>query len=228
MAVQLFNFEDIHVRSMTVDGLVYFAAKEIGQALGYADIPWAIKAHVDAEYTTTFGELQRNAPTACISGPGVAQGLTESRLRGLVDAVRPVFKKALRQEVQEICVRRGLASLAKKGCVRHQKQPDATFERNRFARECRQVHQSQLSRCHHDSWPWGNSVFRRPANCLLEEGLLQRPARSDDPLQKRAFRGLGDRAQDTGLLSRARAIATGVFGQSPQRRLGCDGQLVLR
>ena len=43
MALQLFNFEDIHVRSMTVDGLVYFAAKEIGQALEYADIPCALK-----------------------------------------------------------------------------------------------------------------------------------------------------------------------------------------
>ena len=85
MALQLFNFDDIHVRSMTVDGLVYFAAKEVGQALEYVDVPWAIKSHVDPEYTTTLGELQRNAPTAC-SGPGVAQGLTESRLRGLVDA----------------------------------------------------------------------------------------------------------------------------------------------
>ena len=74
MAFQLFNFDDIHVRSMTVDGLVYFAAKEIGQALEYVDVPWAIKTHVDAEYTTTYGELQRLAPTACICGPWESQG----------------------------------------------------------------------------------------------------------------------------------------------------------
>ena len=86
MATQLFNFDDIHVRSMTVDGLVDFAAKEIGQALEYADIPWAIKAHVDPEYTTTFGELQRNAPTACICGPWDSPGPAESRLRGLASA----------------------------------------------------------------------------------------------------------------------------------------------
>ena len=96
MTTQLFNFDDIHVRSMTVDGLVYFAAKEIGQALEYVDVPWAIKAHVDPEYTTTFGELQRNASTACLSGPGDSQSLekgpwespgpTETRLCGLVDA----------------------------------------------------------------------------------------------------------------------------------------------
>ena len=63
MAFQLFNFDDIHVRSMTVDALVYFAAREVGQALEYVDVPWAIKAHVDPEYTTTFGELQRLAPS---------------------------------------------------------------------------------------------------------------------------------------------------------------------
>ena len=86
MAFQLFNFDDIHVRSMTVDGLVFFAARELGQAREYVDVPWAIKAHVDEEYTTTFGELQRRAPTACICGPWESQGPTESRLRGLVDS----------------------------------------------------------------------------------------------------------------------------------------------
>ena len=86
MAFQLFNFDDIHVRSMTIDGLVYFAAKEITQALSYVDGPWAIKAHVDEEYTTTYGELQRLAPTACICGPWDSRGPTESRLRGLVDS----------------------------------------------------------------------------------------------------------------------------------------------
>ena len=86
MAFQLFNFDDIHVRSMTIDGLVYFAAKEIGQALEYVDVPWALKAHVDAEYTTTYGELQRIAPSACICGPWDSQGPTETSLRGLKSA----------------------------------------------------------------------------------------------------------------------------------------------
>ena len=116
MTFQLFNFDDIHVRSMTVDGLVYFAAKEIGQALEYVDIPCALKAHVDPEYTTTFGELQQSTPTACLSGPVGFTGPTETRLRGLVDAnlsrevaqrtwfilARSVVEKAFRQEVQEV------------------------------------------------------------------------------------------------------------------------------
>ena len=147
MAFQLFNFDDIHVRSVTVDGLVYFAAKEVGQALEYSDIPWAIKtrrrrvyddfwrtaterAHSLYQWTRCGPGSDRIAPTRV----GGRQSLErEVAQRTWFVLTRSVFQETFRQEVQEICFRRGFASPAAKGCVRHQKQPDATFERNRFA-----------------------------------------------------------------------------------------------
>ena len=48
MSIQLFKFDDTQLRSMTIGGLVYSAAKAFGDALEYADIPSAIKAHVTA------------------------------------------------------------------------------------------------------------------------------------------------------------------------------------
>jgi prophage antirepressor-like protein len=73
---------------MTIGGLVYFAAKEVGDALEYADIPCAIKAHVTEDYVTTHAELVKDAPTAVLSGPGESPGPNRMHLQGMADCNR--------------------------------------------------------------------------------------------------------------------------------------------
>ena len=52
MAIQLFTFDDLKVRSTMHGGQPYFAVREIGEAMKYSDISQAAKLHVDPEYLT--------------------------------------------------------------------------------------------------------------------------------------------------------------------------------
>jgi prophage antirepressor-like protein len=85
MSVQLFKFDDAHLRSMKVGGQNWFASKEVGDALGYIDTPDALKKHVDPEYVSTFAELCKDAPTAVLSRPGDSPGRTRTHLQGMVE-----------------------------------------------------------------------------------------------------------------------------------------------
>jgi prophage antirepressor-like protein len=86
MAIRLFEFDDLKVRSFTHAGQSYFAVKEIGTALQYKDAIQAAKLHVDPEYLTTMAKLNQSAVTANLTGPVVFTGPTETHLLSLEKA----------------------------------------------------------------------------------------------------------------------------------------------
>ena len=86
MAVKLFQFDDLRVRSFTHAGQSYFAVKEIGAALQYKDASQAAKLHVDAEYLTTMAKIRQSEVTANLTGPVETTGPTEMHLLNLEKA----------------------------------------------------------------------------------------------------------------------------------------------
>ncbi|MGS4145699.1 Bro-N domain-containing protein, partial [Staphylococcus pseudintermedius] len=47
--LQIFNFEDLPVRTLTVDDEPYFVGKDVAEILGYSKARNAIAKHVDFE-----------------------------------------------------------------------------------------------------------------------------------------------------------------------------------
>jgi prophage antirepressor-like protein len=86
MAIQLFTFDDLKVRSTMHCGQPYFAVREIGEAMKYSDISQAAKLHVDPDYLTTMAKLHNSEATADLSGPVGFTGPTETHLPGLAGA----------------------------------------------------------------------------------------------------------------------------------------------
>ena len=86
MAVKLFQFDELRVRSFTHGGQSYFAVKEIGTALHYKDGSQAARLHVDAEYLTTMAKIHQSETTANLTGPVETTGPTEMHLLNLEKA----------------------------------------------------------------------------------------------------------------------------------------------
>ena len=86
MAIRLFRFDDLRVRSFTHAGQSYFAVKEIGAALQYKDGSQAARLHVDAEYLTTMAKIHQSEVTANLTGPVVFTPPTETHLLNLEKA----------------------------------------------------------------------------------------------------------------------------------------------
>lgn len=52
--LQTFNFEELPIRTMNVDGEPYFIGKDVAEVLGYKDVSSAVSKHVDDEDKTTL------------------------------------------------------------------------------------------------------------------------------------------------------------------------------
>lgn len=52
--LQIFNFEDLPVRTLTVDEEPYFVGKDVAEILGYKDVSSAVSKNVDLEDKTTL------------------------------------------------------------------------------------------------------------------------------------------------------------------------------
>lgn len=52
--LQTFNFEELPIRTMNVDGEPYFIGKDVAEVLGYKDVSSAVSKHVDDDDKTTL------------------------------------------------------------------------------------------------------------------------------------------------------------------------------
>ena len=52
--LQTFNFEELQIRTMNVDGEPYFIGKDVAEVLGYKDVSSAVSKHVDDDDKTTL------------------------------------------------------------------------------------------------------------------------------------------------------------------------------
>ena len=64
-ALQTFNFEELPVRTLEVDGEPYFIGKDVADILGYANGRDALSKHVDAEDKLTSQNRDGRSKQKC-------------------------------------------------------------------------------------------------------------------------------------------------------------------
>lgn len=96
-SLQSFNFEGNAVRTVTVDGEVWFVARDVATALGYSDTINAIKAHCRgvANHHPIVDSLGRTQEARIISEPDVMRLIVSSRLPAAQEFERLVFEQIL-------------------------------------------------------------------------------------------------------------------------------------
>ncbi|HDJ3067244.1 TPA: BRO family protein [Staphylococcus aureus] len=94
--LQIFNFEELPVRTLEVDGEPYFIGKDVADILGYANGRDALSKHVDAEdkLTSQIATAGQNRNVTIINESGLYSLIFSSKL---VNAKR--FKRWVTSEV---------------------------------------------------------------------------------------------------------------------------------
>lgn len=104
MNVQVFNNEEFgQVRTLEIDGMVYFVGKDVAEVLGYAKARNAIANHVDEDDALKWGvkdELGREQETTIINESGLYSLILSSKLpqakefkRWVTSEVLPTIRK---------------------------------------------------------------------------------------------------------------------------------------
>ena len=100
--LQIFNFEDLPVRTLTVDEEPYFVGKDVAEILGYSKTANAIKQHVDIEDkgVTKIGTPGGNQNVTIINESGLYSLIFSSKLdsakrfkRWVTSEVLPAIRK---------------------------------------------------------------------------------------------------------------------------------------
>lgn len=101
-ALQTFNFEELPVRTLEVDGEPYFIGKDIADILGYANGRDALSKHVDAEdkLTSQIATAGQNRNVTIINESGLYSLIFSSKLenakrfkRWVTSEVLPTLRK---------------------------------------------------------------------------------------------------------------------------------------
>ncbi|WP_239738589.1 phage antirepressor [Mammaliicoccus sp. C-M14] len=100
--LQIFNFEELPVRTLTVDEKPYFVGKDVAEILGYSKTANAIKQHVDIEDkgVTKIGTPGGNQNVTIINESGLYSLIFSSKLesarrfkRWITSEVLPAIRK---------------------------------------------------------------------------------------------------------------------------------------
>ncbi|GAB5883826.1 TPA: BRO family protein [Staphylococcus aureus] len=101
-ALQTFNFEELPVRTLEVDGEPYFIGKDVADILGYANGRDALSKHVDAEdkLTSQIATAGQNRNVTIINESGLYSLIFSSKLenakrfkRWVTSEVLPTLRK---------------------------------------------------------------------------------------------------------------------------------------
>ncbi len=101
-ALQTFNFEELTVRTLEVDGEPYFIGKDVADILGYANGRDALSKHVDAEdkLTSQIATAGQNRNVTIINESGLYSLIFSSKLenakrfkRWVTSEVLPTLRK---------------------------------------------------------------------------------------------------------------------------------------
>lgn len=101
-ALQTFNFEELPVRTLEVDGEQYFIGKDVADILGYANGRDALSKHVDAEdkLTSQIATAGQNRNVTIINESGLYSLIFSSKLenakrfkRWVTSEVLPTLRK---------------------------------------------------------------------------------------------------------------------------------------
>ncbi|AWQ95135.1 BRO family protein [Staphylococcus aureus] len=101
-ALQIFNFEELPVRTLEVDGEPYFIGKDVADILGYANGRDALSKHVDAEdkLTSQIATAGQNRNVTIINESGLYSLIFSSKLenakrfkRWVTSEVLPTLRK---------------------------------------------------------------------------------------------------------------------------------------
>ncbi|UVJ08999.1 BRO family protein [Staphylococcus aureus] len=101
-ALQTFNFEELPVRTLEVDGESYFIGKDVADILGYANGRDALSKHVDAEdkLTSQIATAGQNRNVTIINESGLYSLIFSSKLenakrfkRWVTSEVLPTLRK---------------------------------------------------------------------------------------------------------------------------------------
>ncbi|HFQ4753666.1 TPA: BRO family protein [Staphylococcus aureus] len=101
-ALQTFNFEELPVRTLEVDGEPYFIGKDVAEILGYANGRDALSKHVDAEdkLTSQIATAGQNRNVTIINESGLYSLIFSSKLenakrfkRWVTSEVLPTLRK---------------------------------------------------------------------------------------------------------------------------------------
>ncbi len=100
--LQTFNFEELSVRTLEVDGELYFIGKDVADILGYANGRDALSKHVDAEdkLTSQIATAGQNRNVTIINESGLYSLIFSSKLenakrfkRWVTSEVLPTLRK---------------------------------------------------------------------------------------------------------------------------------------
>ena len=101
-ALQTFNFEELPVRTLEVDGEPYFIGKDVADILGYANGRDALSKHVDSEdkLTSQIATSGQNRNVTIINESGLYSLIFSSKLenakrfkRWVTSDVLPAIRK---------------------------------------------------------------------------------------------------------------------------------------
>lgn len=81
-ALQVFTYEGAEVRTVNIDGEVWFVGKDVATVLGYQDTDQAIRNHVDDEdkLTRKFDGTGQNRDMTVINESGLYSLILSSKL----------------------------------------------------------------------------------------------------------------------------------------------------
>lgn len=96
-ALQTFNFEELPVRTLEVDGEPYFIGKDVADILGYANGRDALSKHVDAEdkLTSQIATAGQNRNVTIINESGLYSLIFSSKLENVKRFKRWVTSEVL-------------------------------------------------------------------------------------------------------------------------------------
>ncbi|HDZ3290486.1 TPA: ORF6C domain-containing protein [Staphylococcus aureus] len=96
-ALQTFNFEELPVRTLEVDGEPYFIGKDVADILGYANGRDALSKHVDAEdkLTSQIATAGQNRNVTIINESGLYSLIFSSKLENAKQFKRWVTSEVL-------------------------------------------------------------------------------------------------------------------------------------